>query len=100
MLRHPVERLVSQFFYCPLDHDIQHRPSKVTLSDSLGTQGGDVDSSVKGSGQKCTAIRHNPVQQAQLCKKRAKMYLAIRLLSIGGFVCCFCEACVDFLLTA
>ncbi|CAB1103839.1 unnamed protein product [Ectocarpus sp. CCAP 1310/34] len=28
LLRHPVDRLVSAFFYCPTDHDIQKRPRK------------------------------------------------------------------------
>lgn len=29
MMRHPIDRLISQFFYCPRDHDIQGRPAKV-----------------------------------------------------------------------
>lgn len=29
MMRNPIDRLVSAFYYCPTDHDIQHRPSKV-----------------------------------------------------------------------
>lgn len=29
MMRHPIDRLISQFFYCPRDHDIQGRPPKV-----------------------------------------------------------------------
>eukprot|EP00904_Undaria_pinnatifida_P002706 jgi/Undpi1/12436/HiC_scaffold_5.g02107.m1 len=28
MMRDPIERLVSAFYYCPTDHDIQNRPSK------------------------------------------------------------------------
>ncbi|CAM9148414.1 unnamed protein product [Hapterophycus canaliculatus] len=28
VMRNPVDRLVSAFFYCPTDHDIQHRPAK------------------------------------------------------------------------
>ncbi|CAN0222420.1 unnamed protein product [Ectocarpus sp. 12 AP-2014] len=28
MLRHPIDRLVSAFFYCPTDHDVQLRPRK------------------------------------------------------------------------
>ncbi|CAN0366243.1 unnamed protein product [Ectocarpus sp. 6 AP-2014] len=28
VLRHPIDRLVSAFFYCPSDHDIQIRPRK------------------------------------------------------------------------
>ncbi|CAM9902494.1 unnamed protein product, partial [Scytosiphon promiscuus] len=27
-MRHPIDRLVSAFFYCPNDHDLQNRPSK------------------------------------------------------------------------
>lgn len=29
MMRHPIDRLVSAFFYCPQDHDVQHRPNEV-----------------------------------------------------------------------
>lgn len=29
MMRHPVDRLISAFFYCPQDHDVQGRPVKV-----------------------------------------------------------------------
>lgn len=29
MMRHPMDRLISAFFYCPYDHDIQERPDKV-----------------------------------------------------------------------
>ncbi|CAM9622150.1 unnamed protein product, partial [Hapterophycus canaliculatus] len=29
VMRHPIDRLVSAFFYCPTDHDIQNRPAKV-----------------------------------------------------------------------
>lgn len=29
-MRHPVDRLVSAFFYCPTDHDVQNRPLEVT----------------------------------------------------------------------
>ncbi|CAM9277773.1 unnamed protein product, partial [Ectocarpus sp. 12 AP-2014] len=28
LLRHPIDRLVSAFFYCPTDHDEQNRPRK------------------------------------------------------------------------
>lgn len=31
MMRHPIDRLVSAFFYCPTDHDVQtDRPRKVS----------------------------------------------------------------------
>lgn len=29
MMRHPVDRLVSAFFYCPKTNDVQERPAKV-----------------------------------------------------------------------
>lgn len=29
VMRHPIDRLVSAFFYCPKDHDVQDRPPKV-----------------------------------------------------------------------
>ncbi|CAN0516373.1 unnamed protein product, partial [Laminaria digitata] len=29
VMRHPIDRLVSAFFYCPKDHDVQERPLKV-----------------------------------------------------------------------
>ncbi|CAM9616207.1 unnamed protein product [Ascophyllum nodosum] len=28
VMRHPIDRLISAFFYCPTDHDIQERPRK------------------------------------------------------------------------
>ncbi|CAM9294983.1 unnamed protein product [Ectocarpus sp. 8 AP-2014] len=28
VMRHPIDRLVSAFFYCPKDHDLQNRPPK------------------------------------------------------------------------
>ncbi|CAM9504714.1 unnamed protein product [Laminaria digitata] len=35
MMRHPIERMISMFFYCPTDHDVQNRPSK-WCGDSVG----------------------------------------------------------------
>ncbi|CAM9119149.1 unnamed protein product [Laminaria digitata] len=35
MVRHPIDRLISAFYYCPHDHDIQNRPSK-WCGDSVG----------------------------------------------------------------
>lgn len=31
VMRHPIDRLISAFFYCPTDHDVQRdRPDKVS----------------------------------------------------------------------
>lgn len=32
VLRHPIDRLVSAFYYCPVDHDVQSRPPRVSKS--------------------------------------------------------------------
>lgn len=39
MLRNPIERLVSAFYYCPTDHDPQGRPSKVCMPSAFFTNG-------------------------------------------------------------
>lgn len=37
VMRHPIDRLVSAFFYCPTDHDVQNRPAKVSASSAKRT---------------------------------------------------------------